>query len=127
MKLFKVFNKVVPTALFIGLAILAVRSCKIPSKPKEIRDGNIPVDNHQSSSMDICPKNLGTVTLEDLGIQTDLINEVEDEYWELEQIGDKYYRVRKEDCEKGYQGKYEEDEEILIGNFNDLHEYFKNH
>lgn len=127
MKLFKIFDKVIPTALFIGFTVLAIRSCNNTSKTKEVPNKNITVDTTKSSSMDICPRNLGTVTLEDLGIQPILIDEAEDEYWEIEQIGDLYYRVRREDHEQGYQGKYEYNEEDLIGDIDDLYRYSKYH
>lgn len=125
MKLFRILDKTLPTLFFVGSGILVMDNCFSPSKTKEVPQENTSVDTNQSSSMDICPKSLGTVTLEDIGIQPDLINEAEDEYWEIEQMGDQYYRVRREDYESGYQGKYEQDEETLIGNLEDLYIYSK--
>lgn len=125
MKLFRILDKTLPTVFFVGSGILVMNNCFSPSKTREVQQENTPVDTNQSSSMDICPKNLGTITLEDLGIQPDLINEAEDEYWEIEQIGDQYYRVLREDYESGYQGKYEQDEEALIGDLEDLYIYSK--
>lgn len=127
MKLFRILDKTLPTVFFVGSGILVMNNCFSPSKTREVQQENTPVDTNQSSSMDICPKNLGTITLEDLGIQPDLINEAEDEYWEIEQIGDQYYRVLREDYERGYQGKYEQDEEALIGDLEDLYIYSKHH
>lgn len=127
MKLFKILDETLPTFFFVGMGVLVISTCINPSKTKEIPHENIPVDTTSSSSMDICPKNLGTVTLEDLDIQPNLIYEAEDEYWEIEQIGDKYYRVRREDHEQGYQGKYEYNEEDLIGDIDDLYRYSKHH
>lgn len=125
MKLFRILDKTLPTVFFVGSGILVMNNCFSPSKTREVQQENTPVDTNQSSSMDICPKNLGTITLEDLGIQPDLINEAEDEYWEIEQMGDQYYRVLREDYESGYQGKYEQDEEALIGDLEDLYIYSK--
>lgn len=127
MKLFRILDKTLPTVFFVGSGILVMNNCFSPSKTREVQQENTPVDTNQSSSMDICPKNLGTITLEDLGIQPDLINEAEDEYWEIEQIGDQYYRVLREDYESGYRGKYEQDEEALIGDLEDLYIYSKHH
>lgn len=127
MKLFKMVDKVIPTALFIGFTLLATRFCNSTSETRDVPNKNTPVDTTKNSSMDICPKNLGTITLEDLGIRPNLIDETEDEYWEIEQIGDLYYRVRREDHEQGYQGKYEYNEEDLIGDINDLYRYLKHH
>lgn len=127
MKLFRILDRTLPTIFFVGSGILVMNTCFSPSKTREVQHRNTSLDTNQSSSMDICPKNLGTITLEDMGIQPDLINEAEDEYWEIEQIGDQYYRVRREDHEQGYQGKYEYNEEDLIGDINDLYRYSKHH
>lgn len=117
MKSFKSVAIAITLVLVVSFAIEYMVSSESNNNSK----GNIPIDTTISSSMDICPKNLGNVTLEDLGI----ITEAEDEYWEIEQIGDLYYRVRREDYERDYQGKYEYDEEELIGDINDLYHYSK--
>ena len=81
---------------------------------------------------------LGTVSLEDLGIRDgwdqsyhhslEVITISEDpEYWEIEQLGGNFYRVRREDYDDNYYGKYEFDCEELIGDVEDLYKYAKEH
>ncbi|MCM1078695.1 MAG: hypothetical protein NC344_03065 [Bacteroidales bacterium] len=80
---------------------------------------------------------LGTVTLEDLGIsessgissddEPDIITAAEDEYWEIEKLDGKYYRVRREDCDADLHGRDEFDREELIGDEEDLRRYAGEH
>lgn len=81
---------------------------------------------------------VGYLSLEDIGIDCnglgskkyrytlDVVIEAEDEYWEIEKFGDKYYRVRREDYDDGLNGHYEFDSEEEIGTLEDLYEYVKN-
>lgn len=124
MKSNNIFNVIVGVMATAGISLfIAGVYCESRAKKQIIQD-NIPVDSTISSSMDICPKNLGNVTLEDIGWETNNpVIKSEDEYWEIEQVGNLYYRVRREDHETGYTGKYEYDAEELIGDYNDLVEY----
>lgn len=77
---------------------------------------------------------LGNLTLEDIGINNnyhytlEVITVAEDpEYWEIEQLGGNFYRVRREDYDDNYYGKYEFDCEELIGDVEDLYKYAKEH
>ena len=77
---------------------------------------------------------LGNLTLEDIGINNnyhytlEVITVAEDpEYWEIEQLGGNFYRVRREDYDDNYYGKYEFDCEELIGDVDDLYKYAKEH
>ena len=71
---------------------------------------------------------------EDIGINNnyhytlEVITVAEDpEYWEIEQLGGNFYRVRREDYDDNYYGKYEFDCEELIGDVEDLYKYAKEH
>ena len=56
----------------------------------------------------------------------EVIYEAEDpEFWEIEQVDDTYYRVRREDHDPGMVGIYEFDVEEPIGDVKDLYEYAK--
>ena len=75
---------------------------------------------------------LGNLTLEDIGINNtyhytlEVITVAEDpEYWEIEQLGGNFYRVRREDYDDNYYGKYEFDCEEPIGDVEDLYKYAK--
>ena len=77
---------------------------------------------------------LWNLTLEDIGINNnyhytlEVITVAEDpEYWEIEQLGGNFYRVRREDYDDNYYGKYEFDCEELIGDVEDLYKYAKDH
>ena len=77
---------------------------------------------------------LGNLTLEDIGINNnyhytlEVITVAEDpEYWEIEQLGGNFYRVRREDYDDNYYVKYEFDCEELIGDVEDLYTYAKEH
>lgn len=77
---------------------------------------------------------LGTISLEDLGIHTrnyhhelDVVTTAEDEYWEIEKLGNNYYRVRREDNDDGLNGHYEFDTEEYIGDVEALYKYAKEH
>ena len=81
---------------------------------------------------------LGTVSLEDLGIKDgwkqsyhhtlEVITIAEDpEYWEIEQLDGNYYRVRREDHDPDFNGRYEFDTEEPIGDLVDLYNYAKSH
>lgn len=77
---------------------------------------------------------LGNLTLEDIGINNnyhytlEVITVAEDpEYWEIEQLDGNFYRVRREDYDDNYYGKYEFDCEELIGDVEDLYKYAKEH
>ena len=81
---------------------------------------------------------LGTVSLEDLGIRDgwdqsyhhslEVITIAEDpEYWEIEQFDGNYYRVRREDHDPDFYGRYEFDTEEPIGDLVDLYNYAKSH
>lgn len=82
------------------------------------------------------PVPLGTINLEDLGINSgglgskqykytlDVTIEAEDEYWEIERLGGNYYRVRREDYDD-MEGHYEFYTEEKIGTLEDLYDYVK--
>lgn len=81
---------------------------------------------------------LGTVSLEDIGIRDgwrqsyhhtlEVITIAEDpEYWEIEQLDGNYYRVRREDHDPDFNGRYEFDTEGPIGDLVDLYNYAKSH
>lgn len=54
-----------------------------------------------------------------------IVTEAEDEYWEIEKIGDTYYRVRREDYEE-IDGYYEFDTEEELGTLEDVYHYVRN-
>lgn len=92
--------------------------------------------NHTNSctSGSVGTQKLGNLTLEDIGINNnyhytlEVITVAEDpEYWEIEQLGGNFYRVRREDYDDNYYGKYEFDCEELIGDVEDLYKYAKDH
>lgn len=87
-----------------------------------------------NSSGSVGKQKLGNLSLEDLGIRNnyhytlEVITIAEDpEYWEIEQLGGNFYRVRREDYDDNYYGKYEFDCEELIGDVEDLYKYAKDH
>lgn len=51
-----------------------------------------------------------------------IVNEAEDEYWEIEHIDGKYYKVRREDWDD-LEGYYEITLEEPVGDLNDLVDY----
>lgn len=94
---------------------------------------------HSNSSGNVGQQNnLGTTSLEDLGIQDDykatyhhsldVYTLAEDpEYWEIEQFNGTYYRVRREDYDDDWYGHYEFDTEEPIGDAAALYKYAKDH
>ena len=91
-------------------------------------------NTNSNSSGSVCKQELGNLSLEDLGISNnyhytlEVITIAEDpEYWEIEQLGGNFYRVRREDYDDNYYGKYEFDCEELIGDVEDLYKYAKDH
>ena len=91
-------------------------------------------NTHSNSSGSVGKQKLGNLSLEDLGISNnyhytlEVITIAEDpEYWEIEQLGGNFYRVRREDYDDNYYGKYEFDCEELIGDVEDLYKYAKDH
>ena len=55
----------------------------------------------------------------------DMIRDIEDDYWEIEKLGNYYYKVRREDYED-IEGNCDEREE-LIGTYEDLYSYWLSH
>ena len=91
-------------------------------------------NTNSNSSGSVGKQKLGNLSLEDLGIRNnyhytlEVITIAEDpEYWEIEQLGGNFYRVRREDYDDNYYGKYEFDCEELIGDVEDLYKYAKDH
>lgn len=91
-------------------------------------------NTNSNSSGSVGKQKLGNLSLEDLGIGNnyhytlEVITVAEDpEYWEIEQLGGNFYRVRREDYDDNYYGKYEFDCEELIGDVEDLYKYAKEH
>ena len=91
-------------------------------------------NTNSNSSGSVGKQKLGNLSLEDLGISNnyhytlEVITIAEDpEYWEIEQLGGNFYRVRREDYDDNYYGKYEFDCEELIGDVEDLYKYAKDH
>lgn len=91
-------------------------------------------NTNNCTSRSIGQQKLGHLTLEDIGINNnyhytlEVITLAEDpEYWEIEQLGGNFYRVRREDYDDNYYGKYEFDCEELIGDVDDLYKYAKEH
>jgi hypothetical protein len=82
---------------------------------------------------------LGNIQLEDLGINASnhevpsneeykVILEAEDEdYWEVEKLGDTYYKVKREDRDKDLHGPDEFETEEEIGSWEDLCQYALDH
>lgn len=93
----------------------------------------ISTNNTNSNSSGIVgTQKLGNLSLEDLGISNnyhytlEVITIAEDpEYWEIEQLDGNFYRVRREDYDGGYYGKYEFDCEEPIGDIYGLYKYAK--
>ena len=91
-------------------------------------------NTNSCTSGSVGTQKLGNLTLEDIGINNnyhytfEVITVAEDpEYWEIEQLGGNFYRVRREDYDDNYYGKYEFDCEELIGDVEDLYKYAKEH
>lgn len=91
-------------------------------------------NTNSCTSGSVGTQKLGNLTLEDIGINNnyhytlEVITVAEDpEYWEIEQLGGNFYRVRREDYDDNYYGKYEFDCEELIGDVEDLYKYSKEH
>lgn len=91
-------------------------------------------NTNSNSSGSAGQQKLGNLSLEDLGINNnyhytlEVITIAEDpEYWEIEQLGGNFYRVRREDYDDNYYGKYEFDCEELIGDVEDIYKYAKDH
>lgn len=91
-------------------------------------------DTNSCTSGVVGTQKFGDLTLEDIGINNtyhytlEVITVSEDpEYWEIEQLGGNFYRVRREDYDDNYYGKYEFDCEELIGDVEDLYKYAKEH
>lgn len=91
-------------------------------------------DTNSCTSGVVGTQKFGDLTLEDIGINNtyhytlEVITVAEDpEYWEIEQLGGNFYRVRREDYDDNYYGKYEFDCEELIGDVEDLYKYAKEH
>ena len=91
-------------------------------------------NTNSCTSGSVGTQKLGNLTLEDIGINNnyhytlEVITVSEDpEYWEIEQLGGNFYRVRREDYDDNYYGKYEFDCEELIGDVEDLYKYAKEH
>lgn len=91
-------------------------------------------NTNSCTSGSVGTQKLGNLTLEDIGIYNtyhytlEVITVAEDpEYWEIEQLGGNFYRVRREDYDDNYYGKYEFDCEELIGDVEDLYKYSKEH
>lgn len=91
-------------------------------------------NTNSCTSGSVGTQKLGNLTLEDIGINNtyhytlEVITVAEDpEYWEIEQLGGNFYRVRREDYDDNYYGKYEFDCEELIGDVKDLYKYAKEH
>ena len=91
-------------------------------------------NTNSCTSGSVGTQKLGNLTLEDIGINNnyhytlEVITVAEDpEYWEIEQLGGNFYRVRREDYDDNYYGKYEFDCEELIGDVEHLYKYAKEH
>lgn len=91
-------------------------------------------NTNSNSSGSVGKQKLGNLSLEDLGIGNnyhytlEVITVSEDpEYWEIEQLGGNFYRVRREDYDDNYYGKYEFDCEELIGDVESLYKYANEH
>lgn len=91
-------------------------------------------NTNSCTSGSVGTQKLGNLTLEDIGINNnyhytlEVITVSEDpEYGEIEQLGGNFYRVRREDYDDNYYGKYEFDCEELIGDVEDLYKYAKEH
>lgn len=91
-------------------------------------------NTNSNSSGNVGKQKLGNLSLEDLGIGNnyhytlEVITVAEDpEYWEIEQLGGNFYRVRREDYDDNYYGKYEFDCEELIGDVESLYKYANEH
>lgn len=91
-------------------------------------------DTNSCTSGVVGTQKFGDLTLEDIGINNtyhytlEVITVSEDpEYWEIEQLGGNFYRVRREDYDDNYYGKYEFDCDELIGDVEDLYKYAKEH
>lgn len=91
-------------------------------------------NTNSCTSGSVGTQKLGNLTLEDIGINNnyhytlEVITVAEDpEYWEIEQLGGNFYKVRREDYDDNYYGKYEFDCEELIGDVEDLYKYAKEH
>ena len=89
-------------------------------------------NTNSNSSGSVGTQKLGNLSLEDLGISNnyhytlEVITIAEDpEYWEIEQLDGNFYRVRREDYDGGYYGKYEFDCEEPIGDIHGLYKYAK--
>ena len=91
-------------------------------------------NTNSCTSGSVGTQKLGNLTLEDIGINNndhytlEVITVAEDpEQWEIEQLGGNFYKVRREDYDDNYYGKYEFDCEELIGDLEDLYKYAKDH